>query len=208
MAGAETFYALLRQRRSRRVFSTRRVEPAALERALQAAMRAASGANAQPWEYVLIPPGPLREPIRDLCLAADTEFHARSPAWLAAFFADHDITPVKQFTAQAPWLAAVFGRRDAPYWLQSVWLSIGNFINALEAEGLHSLTYTPALGRDFNRLLGVPEDWSLQALLPVGHGNPKEALKPRPRHGPAQKVRVARGHGACAPFDAMLPFEP
>lgn len=171
-------------------------------------MRAPSGANAQPWQYVLIAPGPIRDEVRKACEAADEEFHRRSPDWLKQFFADHEITPVKDFCHSAPWLVAVFGRRDLPFWLQGVWLSIANFINALEVEGLHSLTYTPTLGRDFNRLLGVNEEWSCQAVLPVGYGDPAEDLRPRPRTGLAEKVQVVDGNGKPQPFRPTLPFEP
>ncbi|MBE7491515.1 MAG: nitroreductase family protein [Planctomycetes bacterium] len=203
-----SLHDLLRRRRSRRRFTTDPVDPARLERALQAAMRAPSGANAQPWEYVLIAPGPLRDRVRQACETADEEFHRRSPAWLQQFFADHEITPVKEFCHNAPWLVAVFGRRDLPFWLQSVWLSIANFILALEAEGLHSLTYTPTLGRDFNRLLGVNEEWSCQAVLPVGIGQHDEELRPRPRKGPAEKAHVVGPDGVLRPFQPALPFEP
>lgn len=199
---------LLRRRRSRRRFTSAPVDAAKLERALACAMRAPSGANAQPWQYVLIAPGPIRDAVRTACEAADEDFHRRSPDWLKQFFADHEITPVKEFCHNAPWLVAVFGQRDLPFWLQSVWLSIANFITALEAEGLHSLTYTPTLGRDFNRLLGVDEGWSCQALLPVGIGEADEELRPRPRKGPAEKVQVVDGDGKLRAYEAKLKFEP
>ncbi|CAG0963552.1 hypothetical protein PLCT2_00900 [Planctomycetaceae bacterium] len=171
-------------------------------------MRAASGANAQPWLFVLIERGELREKISELCERADEDFHRRSPPWLRQFFADHQITPVKQFTHDAPWLVAVFGKRDLPFWLQSVWLSIANFINALEVEGLHSLTYTPSLDKNFNKLLGVEESLSCQALLPVGIGNPKEVLQPRPRKPLSEMVKVLDASGRLHEFKPTLPFEP
>jgi nitroreductase len=205
---AEDFHTLLRRRRSRRHFTARAVEFEKLERALAAAMRAPSGANAQPWEYVLIERGPIRDQVRKLCEKADTHFHITSPAWLKAFFDDHMITPVKEFAETAPYLIAVFGRRELPFWLQSVWLSIANFITALEIEGVHSLTYTPGLGKDFNHLLGVDESWSCQAVLPIGYGEPDEELKPRPRKSPADKVQVVDGNGRLKPYTARLPFEP
>jgi hypothetical protein len=157
---------------------------------------------------VLIERGPIRDAIRIQCEQADREFHERSPQWLKQFFRNHEITPVKQFSEAAPLLVAVFGRRDAPFWLQSVWLSIAGFITALEAEGLHSLTYTPGLGREFNALLGVDPAWSCQALLPVGHADPHEELKARPRLSPARKVHVVDGNGVLKPFNESLPFEP
>jgi len=205
---AEHFHALLRARRSRREFTRQELSPEKIERALQAAMRAASGANAQPWLYVLVERGPLRDSIREHCERADEDFHKRSPPWLKQFFADHQITPVKQFTEDAPLLVAVFGRRDFPFWLQSVWLSIANFINALEVEDLHSLTYTPSLDKTFNKLLGVDESFSCQALLPVGIGNPNEVLQPRPRKPLSETVKVLDAEGRLREFKPALPFEP
>lgn len=202
------FQNLLRRRRSRRYFTPRDITPAKLERALAAAMRAPSGANTQPWEYVLIERGPIRDKVRELCEQADVKFHDASPDWLKQFFDDHMITPVKEFAENAPYLVAVFGRRELPFWLQSVWLSVANFINALEIEGIHSLTYTPSLTRDFNKLLGVDESWSCQAVLPIGHGDPDEELKPRPRKSPAEKVHIVTGDGRLKPFTSALPFEP
>jgi len=70
------------------------------------------------------------------------------------------------------------------------------------------LTYTPTLGRDFNRLLGVNEEWSCQALLPIGIGEADEELRPRPRKGPSEKVQVVDGSGRRHAFDARLKFEP
>ncbi|MCF6227105.1 MAG: nitroreductase family protein [Planctomycetes bacterium] len=203
----EDFESILKKRRSRRFFSEREIEPVKLERALQAAMRAPSGANAQPWEYVLIERGPIREKVREFCERADEEFHKRSPEWLSDFFKDHEITPVKEFTETAPYLVCVFGRRELPFWLQSVWLSVANFITALEVEGLHSLTYTPTLAKDFNKMLGVDETWSCQAMLPVGYGQDGEVLKPRPRKSPAEKVQIVTGTGELKKYEAELRFE-
>lgn len=202
------FLALLKRRRSRREFTRQDIDPPQIERALQAAMRAASGANAQPWLYVLIERGTLRDSIREHCERADEDFHKRSPPWLKQFFADQQITPVKQFTETAPLLVAVFGKRDFPFWLQSVWLSIANFINALEVEGLHSLTYTPSLDKQFNKLIGVDESYSCQALLPVGIGNPEEELQPRPRKPLSESVKVLGSDGKLREFEPTLPFEP
>ena len=202
------FHDLLRRRRSRRAFTAREIEPEKVERALTAAMRAPSGANSQPWEYVLIERGPIREKIRDACLKADRDFHERSPEWLREFFKAHEITPVKQFTELAPMLVAVFGRRDHPFWLQSVWLSVASFVYALEVEGLHSLLYTPSLTKEFNRLIGVEEELSCQAVIPVGYADPDEKITDRPRKSPAEKVRVVGPDGDIRPYKKTLPFDP
>jgi len=76
---------------------------------------------------------------------------------------------------KAPVLIMVFGRAGEPYWVQSVWLAIGYMLLALEEKGLASLTYTPSKVYWANKLLGVPEEYVLQAVIPVGkaRGIPK-----------------------------------
>ena len=208
MAKARDYQEIVRARRSRRQFLERAIDRDAVERALIAAMRAPSGANRQPWRYVLIERGPIRDKVREACEKADEDFHRRSPDWLKEFYSSHHLTPVKPYLLAAPLLVVVFGRRDLPYWLPSVWLSIGNFLNAIEAEGLQSLPYTPSLSKSFNRMLGVEESWSCQAVLPIGHADPDERLEPRPRKGPAERVQVIDGDGRLGPYKARLPFEP
>lgn len=62
----------------------------------------------------------------------------------------------------------MFGRKTEPYWIQSTWIAIGYAILALEERGLASLTYTPPKVRWANELLGVPSEYVLQAIIPVG----------------------------------------
>ncbi len=180
----------LMSRRTRRRFLNDSVPVDILKRALQAASYAPSGANAQPWEFVLIPQGNHRKEIQEMCEVADRRFHEKAPLWLQQWFQEQNVTIEKIYFDTAPWLICVFGRRDLPYWLPSVWLAISQLVNQLHAENIGSVVYTPTLGKDFNRFLGVEENWSLQAMLPVGYPDPEEKIKERPRISIHEKTLI------------------
>jgi len=81
------------------------------------------------------------------------EFHEKAPLWMRKFFKERNIIWRKPFLTDAPILIAMFGRKTASYFVQSIWLSIGYLILALEERGLASLTYTPSKVRWINELL-------------------------------------------------------
>ena len=186
----------LRARRSRRLFTDQPVAFDAIERALEAATWAPSGANSQPWEFVLIPPGDHRKTIEDMARVADQRFHDTAPQWLKDWMQHHLVSVEKIYFDKAPWLICIFSRRNLPYWLPSVWLGIANLVNQLEAEGLQSVTYTPTLGKDFNTMVGVDPEWSFQAMLPVGIADPSETVKERPREPVESKTMVYSGESS------------
>lgn len=185
----------LKTRRSRRRYTDTPVDIEKIKRALEAASWAPSGANSQPWEFVLIGPGEHREQIQDMCKQADQRFHENAQPWLKEFMEHHDIGVEKIYFDKAPWLLCVFSQRELPYWYPSVWLSICNIINQLNAEGLNTVVYTPTLTSDFNELVGVDPKWSFQTMLPVGYAEDSEEVKERPRILISKKTRIYDSKG-------------
>jgi nitroreductase len=183
---------LFRRRRSIRRYQPEPVPRETLERILEAGRWAPSGANRQPWLFVVVDDRGAKAEIRRHTEAADAKWHARAPAWMKAFFDHYEITPTKDFLTDVPWLIVVFGERGFPYWRESAWLAIGNMILAATAEGLGSLTYTPGQTSYLNRILGVEDRFVPLAILPIGV--PAEAPPPesRPRKPADQVVRFAR----------------
>gem|GEM_PF-4907279 len=166
-----------------------------VERILEAGSQAPSGANSQPWQFVLIPRGPHRQAIQEMCAVADLHFHETAPKWLKDWLKHHNVSTEKIYFDKAAWLLAVFSQRDLPYWLPSVWLCIANIINQIEAEDLHTVVYTPTLGKPFCELLGVDTSWSCQALLPIGVADPDEHMQPRPRIPAREKTLIFDDEG-------------
>ena len=147
--------------------------------ALDAARNAPSGANKQPWRFIIVTDNELKKKIRSYCEDAEKEFHSRAPEWMKSWLLEKGITWRKEFLTQAPVLIMVFGKTKEPYWVQSVWLAIGYLLLALEERGLASLTYTPPKVSWANKLLAVPTDYMLQVIIPVGRAKESKRSKER-----------------------------
>ena len=176
----ETFYSQLSRRRSVREFSPRPVPRDIIETALKAANTAPSGANLQPWHFVVISGAETKKKIRQAAELEEREFYAHraSPEWLAA------LEPLgtdsnKPFLETAPYLIAVFlqkygtledGRKVKHYYpTESTGLATGILITALHMAGLAALTHTPSPMKFLNEILGRPKSERPFLLLVVGY---------------------------------------
>ena len=176
----ERFYADMARRRTVREFSDRPVPRDIIETALKAAGTAPSGANLQPWHFVVVSKAETKKKIREAAEAEEQEFyeHRASPEWLAA------LEPLgtdsnKPFLETAPYLIAVFlqkygrledGRKVKHYYpTESTGLATGILITALHQAGLATLTHTPSPMKFLNEILGRPVSERPFLLLVVGY---------------------------------------
>jgi iodotyrosine deiodinase len=162
-------------RRSIRSFSTDPIDISLIEHALRIANSAPSGANVQPWHFVVVTDLATKKRIRIAAEAEERAFYSSkaSRQWLAA------LEPLgtdwrKPFLEDAPALIVVFEvhRSDAtpqPYYVkESVGIAVGFLIVALHLAGLATLTHTPSPMRFLNEILGRPKHERPFVLLPVG----------------------------------------
>jgi nitroreductase len=176
----ERFYTDMARRRTVREFSDRPVPRDIIETALKAAGTAPSGANLQPWHFVVVSDSETKKKIRVAAEAEEREFyeHRASPEWLAA------LEPLgtdssKPFLETAPYLIAVFlqkygrledGRKVKHYYpTESTGLATGLLITALHRAGLATLTHTPSPMKFLNAILGRPTSERPFLLLVVGY---------------------------------------
>ena len=177
---AAAFRDDLRRRRTVRHFSNRPVERAVIEDCLMTAGSAPSGANLQPWHFVVVGQPALKTRIRDAAEAEEREFYThRAPQeWLDAL-APLGTDEHKPFLEAAPYLIAIFaqsygvlpgGRKVKNYYVQeSVGIATGLLIAALHHAGLASLTHTPSPMGFLNDILGRPPNEKPFLLLVVGY---------------------------------------
>ena len=174
------FYTEMQRRRSVREFSDRPVPRDVIETALKAANTAPSGANLQPWHFVVVSGPEAKKKIREAAEIEEREFyeHRASEEWLAA------LEPLgtdehKPFLETAPYLVAVFlqkfgklpdGRKVKHYYpVESTGLATGMLITALHHAGLATLTHTPSPMKFLNEILGRPKSERPFLLLVVGY---------------------------------------
>jgi nitroreductase len=177
---ADAFYAQIRRRRTVRDFSTRPVSRQLIETCLRAAGTAPSGANMQPWHFVVVEDPVLKRRIREAAEAEERAFYAgRAPQeWLDAL-APLATDPDKPFLEEAPYLIAIFaqpyglrpdGRKVKHYYVQeSVGIATGFLIAALHHAGLATLTHTPSPMGFLNEILGRPHHERPFLVLVVGY---------------------------------------
>ena len=170
----------LRRRRSVRMFSARPVPRPIIEACLLAAGSAPSGANLQPWRFVVISNPSVKREIRMEAEQEEREFYnGRAPQeWLDAL-APLGTDPDKLFLETAPYLIAIFaesygnlpdGRKVKHYYVtESVGIATGMLITALHHSGLATLTHTPSPMNFLNRILSRPENERPFLLLVVGY---------------------------------------
>jgi len=174
------FYADIDRRRTVREFSDRPVPIDIIETALKAANTAPSGANLQPWHFVVVSGPETKRKIRQAAETEEREFyeHRASEEWLAALEplgTDAD----KPFLEAAPYLVAVFlqkfgelpdGRKVKHYYpAESTGLATGILITALHRAGLATLTHTPSPMKFLNEILNRPKSERPFLLLVVGY---------------------------------------
>jgi len=174
------FYTIMRRRRTVRHYSKQPVPREIIEDSLRAAGTAPSGANLQPWHFVVISDPEIKRQVREAAEREEHEFYTtRAPAeWLEA------LSPLgtdehKPFLETAPYLIAVFvqsfgllpdGRKVKHYYAtESVGIATGILITALHLAGLVTLTHTPSPMNFLNQILKRPANERPFLLLVVGY---------------------------------------
>jgi nitroreductase len=179
-AKAIGFLAEMKRRRSVRHFSDHPVSRKVIEDCLRAANTAPSGANRQPWHFVVVDDEETKSRLREAAEKEEQEFYERRAPeeWLEA------LRPLgtdqhKPFLETAPYLIAIFaqlhgvdvdGQSFKHYYVnESVGIATGMLITALHLAGLATLTHTPSPMRFLNEILDRPGHERPYLLLVVGY---------------------------------------
>ena len=183
---------LMKNRRSIRKYKKQTVPLRKIYSVLDAGRYAPSGANQQPWTYVLVTDVTLKQQIRREAERVETEYHKTAPPQLQEWFKRQSISSAKPFLTDAPALTVVAGNTNAPYWLESTWISIAYILLQAENQKLGTLTYTPSGTTFLNKLLNLPNHYSVVAIIPIGYPSETPTTKTRPRNPLKQIVHHNR----------------
>ena len=181
---SQAFLESMRKRRTVRDFSP---EPVAFEligNAIRAACTAPSGANQQPWRFVVVSNPDIKRQIRQAAEEEERAFyeHRAPDEWLEAL-APLGTNSDKPFLEVAPYLIVLFRvdygiKSDANgqeiktkhYYVQeSVGIACGLLIAALHQSGLATLTHTPSPMGFLSQILRRPANERPFLLIPVGY---------------------------------------
>jgi len=177
---SRAFLELMESRRSVRHFSSEPVPWELIENALRTAGTAPSGANQQPWSFVVVRDPEVRGEIR---AAAEREerllYEQRASDEYLGAIEPIGTDAVKPHITDAPYVIVVFeqaygydeagAKRKHYYVRESVGISVGFLLASLHAAGLATLTHSPAPMGFLTRILGRPENERPFILIPVGY---------------------------------------
>jgi nitroreductase len=189
----ENIWELFPRQRAVRLFSEREVDEATLDRVLEAATRAPSGSNTQPWRFIVV---------------RDREVKAQlSTLYEDAFREAYGDQPPDRGRSRTPWtdvpvlvVVCVQVPQNGRAGFQtgaSVYPAVQNLMLAARAVGLGSvLTSLHRRRRDqVHAILGIPETYDSAAIVPLGwpverygknRRRPVEEITMRDRWDPAK----------------------
>ena len=172
------FYDSIIRRRTVRDFSDEEVPIEIIYNAIKSASSAPSGANKQPWHFVIVKDPIIKQDIRQAAEREEREFydHRAPDDWL------EDLNQFgtnweKQFLDTAPYLIVVFKKnydlegekRKKNYYVnESVGIASGVLLTALHQSGLATLTHTPSPMGFLEKILNRPKNERAVLLIPVG----------------------------------------
>ena len=176
---ANQFFQKVSSRRSVRDFSKDNFPIEIIKNCIKSASTAPSGANKQPWHFVIVKDSKIKRKIRKAAEIEEKEFYGgrASQEWLDdlnQFGTDWN----KPFLEEAPYLIVVFskkfdinddGTNTKNYYVsESVGIASGLLLIALHNAGLVTLTHTPSPMSFLSEILNRPPSDKPYLIIPVG----------------------------------------
>jgi nitroreductase len=176
---SQSFLVDILKRRTVRDFSDKHVPIDIITDAVKVASSAPSGANKQPWHFVVVKDLEVKKEIR---IAAEKEekvfYEHRAPDYWLKDLNQFGTDWHKPFLEIAPYLIIVFKKhydlegekqKKNYYVNESVGIAAGFLLIALHNAGLVTLTHTPAPMGFLEKILDRPKNEKAVLLIPVGY---------------------------------------
>ncbi len=176
---SQSFYSDIVKRRTVRDFSSKEVPFEIIKNAVKSASSAPSGANKQPWHFVIVKDPKVKIKIRDAAEEEEKKFYEhRAPEEWLKDLNQFGTNWEKSFIETAPYLVVVFKinydldgeKRTKNYYVnESVGIASGFLLAALHQSGLATLTHTPSPMGFLEKILERPKNERAVLLIPVGY---------------------------------------
>jgi iodotyrosine deiodinase len=175
---------LMQSRHSVRMFSTKEIPIEVIKDCIAIAGTAPSGANMQPWSFVLVRNKKMKTAIREEAERVEQEFYDTkiTPEWreqLRPLGTDSN----KPFLTDAPYLICIFVQKYGIksdqqqvkhyYPSESAGIATGFLLSALHQLGISTLTYTPAPMNFIAKLLNRPRNERPYLIIAAGYAHEK-----------------------------------
>lgn len=179
-------------RRTVRDFSPDPIARELVDEIVATAATAPSGANQQPWRFVVVSNPDIKRRIREAAEAEEREnYDRRFPEVWKRHLEPLGTDWHKPFLETAPYLVVVFRvdyaehqiesegsevarveREKHYYVMESVGIAVGFLIAAIHTAGLVTVTHTPNPMKFLAEILGRPKNERAYLILPIGYPTP------------------------------------
>jgi nitroreductase len=170
------FHEVVLKRRSVRRFKEDKVPENVLDRILEAARWAPSGANLQPWKFIAVTRSETKARIADTCTEYSKEVWKSFTPETARLLSSRGGTWNKSHMKNIPILLAVSYKvtdeLTSEIALASTWTAIQNVLLAATNENLAACIYTHANleeEKNLKNILAVPNAYRLAAIIQLGY---------------------------------------
>jgi nitroreductase len=181
------FYEVVKKRRSVREFQPKPAEAEKLLRVLEAGLKAPSHDHLRQWEFIFVRDIEQRKRVVEGGAKAENVTNQAELEKTTECMTDKlqkemylKALPLqKRMLISSPELLVVCFRMSKPlkecktlYELNnfaSVWACIENILLAMTAEGLYGVTYIPHETSSLKKILDVPQDYAVAAIIPIGY---------------------------------------
>ena len=177
---SKEFLQIMERRRTVRDFSNNDFPVEIIKNCIKTAITAPSGANKQPWHFIIIKDPKTKSKIKKAAEKEEKEFysHRATKEWL------EDLNQFgtnwkKEFIDMAPYIIVVFkkkydvsevGEHRKNYYVNEyVGIASGLLLTALHNAGLATLTHTPSPMGFLSKILNRAKNETPYLLIPVGY---------------------------------------
>ena len=196
-----TIFETILARRSVRRYKARKVDKTTISTLLEAAIRAPSTFNQEPWAFVIIQDKALLRSLSDLAkplFMAEAQAHYLESAGHSLDIYTFDIVNYPDFNIfyDATTLMLICGKKSVPYYVADCWLAAENLMLAACAMGLGTCVIGSAVQAlntvETKTKLNIPE--SFYVVAPIVVGFPDDEITQVLRKNPVILANIQAPH--------------